>query len=164
MGSQIEDENSGTSFATSALLVIQKPVTGPFFLQRVEVDFASDLNWPIIQDRVELSEVSLGLILEHTLAAGPWNATLDINAVATIDDVNLEVAGQVSLGDVSSIDLRIRARTRSGIAPEDALNKFVGAGTDAQVDSLFELPPTATLPDDDQDPFEASLELQKDGK
>ena len=162
MGSQIEDENSGTSFATSALLVIQKPVTGPFFLQRVEIDFASDLNWPIIQDRVELSEVSLGLILEHTLAAGPWNATLDINAVATIDDVNLQAAGQVSLGDVSSIDLRIRAGTRSGIAPEDALNKFVGAGTDAQVDSQFELPPTATLPDDDQDPFEASLVLQKD--
>ena len=137
-------------------------MTGPFFLQRIELDFASDLNWPLIQNHVEPSEVSLGLILDHGLAAGPWNAILNVNAVVSIDDVSLEVAGQLSVGDVSATNLRVRAGARSGIAPEDALNRFIGAGTGAQLESRFELPSTATLPDEDKDPFEAVLTLQKD--
>ena len=137
-------------------------MAGPFFLQRIEIDFASDLNWPLVQNRVELSKVPLGLILDHGLAAGLWNAILDVNAVVSIDDVSLEVAGQLSVGDVSSTNLRVRAGARSGIAPGDALNRFIGAGTGAQLESQFELPSTTTLPDEDKDPFEAVLTLQKD--
>ncbi len=162
LGSQLEDENSGTSFATSALLVIQKPVNTSFFLQRVDINFASDLNWAIVPNQIELSHVSLGLVLEKTLAADPWNAMFDVNAVAFISDVSLEVVGQVSLGDASALSLSVSAGPRSGTAPEDALNQFIGAGTDAQVESQFQLPPTAALPTDDQDPFEAALTLEKD--
>lgn len=158
----MENENSGTSFATSALLVIQKPANASFFLRRIDIDFASDLDWAIVPNQIELSQVSLGLVLEKTLAADPWTATFDVNAIALISDVNLEVIGHVSLSNASAISLSIGAGPRSGTSPDDALKQFIGAGTDAQVDFQFQLPPTATLPTDDLDPFKTALTLQKD--
>ena len=86
----------------------------------------------------------------------------DFYAEALISDVVLKVVDQISLGDYFAINISVRAGARSGTAPEDVLNKFVEAHSGAQADSNFQLPPMAALPENDLDPFEAALKLQKD--
>ena len=102
------------------------------------------------------------MILDKPQSGDPWNALFDVEAVALISDIVLNVVGQVSLGEKHAINLSVRAGARSGTAPEDLLDTFVEAQSGAKLDSQFQLPPTAALPDNDLDPFEAALNLQKD--
>ena len=162
LGGQIEDENTGSSFATGAVIVINKPAKGSFFLQHIEIDFASDIDWTIVPDHVQLSQVSLGLSLDHAQSGAPWVAQMNVDGIISINDRELSVSGEIALDATTSVSLAISAGSRSGTAPEDVLDLLIGAGTDSRADSLFQLPPTADLPQDDESPFEAALTLQKD--
>ena len=87
---------------------------------------------------------------------------MNVDGIISINDQDLSVSGQIALDATSSVSLTVSARPRSGTAPEDVLDLLIGAGTDSRADSLFQLPPTVELPQDDESPFEAALTLQKD--
>ena len=164
LGGQIEDKNTsaGTSFSTGALLIVTKPAKGPTFLKHLEIGFASDINWTIIKDHVELSRVALDLILDHPAASSPWDATMDIDAVISVNQTELEVMGQIALGGVPSVSLTVKAGPSSGNTPEDVLDQVIKKGTNSTGDFAIVLPPNAQLSVKDEDPFEASLVLKKD--
>ena len=165
LGSQVEDESStaGTSFSTGALIYITKPAKGSIFLQRIEVGFASDINWTIVPGAVALTGVALGLVLDHPTSSSPWTATMDIDATVVVQDTKLQASGEISLGDMPSISLAVTAGPSSGSAPEALLDQFIGAGTGDKLDADLVVPPDADpTSDEDEDPFEAAIIFQKD--
>ena len=164
LGGQIEDKSTsaGTSFSTGALLLITKPTKGSTFLKRLEIGFASDINWTIIKNHVELSQLALVFILDHSTASSSWDATMSIDAVMLVNQTELDVVGQISLGGVPSVSLAVKAGPSSGNTPEDVLDQVIKKGTSFTIDSAFALPPNAQLSVEKDDPFEASLVLKKD--
>ena len=164
LGNQIENENSGISFANGAVLIVTKPFNGSTFLRSVDINFAGDLDWTIIHDHVALKDVSLGVSLDHPTSSSPWTAMLTVDALTLINHVNLGVSGQVSLDETPKIELAVNATPLSNTAPEDLLDVFIAPGTSSIAESKLRLPPTADVPLRGQNAFEADITIAKDDK
>ena len=164
-----DGDNQGVSYVASAFIMVEKPVTGSFFLKQLALALDSDVNWTLIPERLNLSDVSISASLSHDAAGAPWNAFLGIDAGLVVNKFPLLVRGQVEMADnVWAIDLSVGARPMSNITPETVLETVLGSepstGFDkSKYDSALQLPPSAEYPTNGEVPFSANLAVRKDG-
>ena len=128
----------------------------------MEVSFDSDISWTIVPEHFELSHVSIGMLFSHDSASSPWQAFISLDGIVAIEDIDLSVSGEINIGEISSLNLEIAARERSGTSPSALLDRFLGPGSSTQIDTKLQLPNGVTIPDSTENPFDASLLLLKD--
>ncbi|KAK1753792.1 hypothetical protein QBC47DRAFT_415542 [Echria macrotheca] len=158
------DTQDGVSFATDALVHVRRDPSGSFFLKELGISFDGDLDWTVISDRLELSNISLGLLLSRDTPTSSWRKMFAFDGLFNYNEtITIQAEGTLDLGDKESkLTVDIRASYFSQAAALDVLNKSTGGVVDASK-VLTHLPEDVLLESAKPDPFRATLELTKTG-
>ncbi|KAF2689392.1 hypothetical protein K458DRAFT_427565 [Lentithecium fluviatile CBS 122367] len=151
------------AWAAGATLLIERETNGTFSMKSLSIQFAANMSWALIPERIEIDSVSLQLQVSREAPTLPWHAQVMVKGDLLVGtDTAVNVSGRASITETVDLSLTISATPLSSVALDAILPRLLG--TDKPVPyPEAELPPSLTFPTPGEPSFEVQLHLCKDG-